>query len=125
MHVYLQPSKQQMSQITELPKDKPVVMINLLKYKAYTDDGLATGQERYAEYGQKVMPFLKAAGGEIVFMGKSFPSFIGPDQEHWDHVAMVKYPSITHFLKMIQSEDYPHELRSSALDDSRLIPCIE
>ena len=125
MTSYIQPSEHQMSEIMHIPMNKPVVMINLLKYKAHTEDGLATGKERYAEYSQKVMPFLKAAGGEIVFTGASFPTLIGPEHESWDHVALVKYPSLVNFLEMIRSEGYPHELRSSALDDSRLIPSIE
>jgi uncharacterized protein (DUF1330 family) len=122
---YIQPSEHQLSDIMNIPMNEPVVMINLLKYKTQTDDGLATGQERYAEYAQQVQPFLQASGGEVVFMGKSFPTLVGPNNENWDQVALVKYPSLTHFLEMIRSEGYPHEIRSSALADSRLIPSIE
>ena len=123
MSTFIQPSQEQFALMKELPLDKPVVMINLLKYKARTDDGLSTGQERYIEYSRKVIPFLNESGGEILYMGRSYSTLIGPEYEHWDHVALVKYPSIVNFLKMIQSEKYPHKLRSSALEDSRLIPC--
>ncbi len=99
-------------------------MINLLKFKARTDDDRATGEERYLEYSKKVMPFLKESGGKILYMGKSYPTLIGPLEECWDHVVLIKYGSITEFMQMIQSEGYPHQIRSSALEDSRLIPSV-
>ena len=124
MSGYIQPSPQQMAEIMKLPKDKPVVMINLLKFKALTEDGQSTGFERYIEYSKAVMPFLKAAGAEIIYMGEAYPTIIGEEEEHWHHVALVKYPNIDKFLNMIQAHEYPHELRSSALEDSRLIPSM-
>ena len=125
MSTHIQPKQSQLAFMKELPIDKPVVMINLLKFKKRTEDGKTTGQERYLEYSQKVMPFLQESGGEIMFMSKSFSTLIGPENENWDHVVLVKYPNIGSFFKMIQSKDYPHTLRSSALEDSRLIPCIQ
>ena len=125
MSTYIQPKPSQLALMKNLPIDKAVVMINLLKFKERTEDGKTTGQERYLEYSQKVIPFLKESGAEIIFMSKSFSTLIGPEAENWDHVALVKYPNIGSFFNMIQSKDYSHALRSSALEDSKLIPCVQ
>ena len=121
---HIQPEEKQLAEIMRLPNDQPVVMINLLRYRERTEDEKQTGKERYLEYSKKAMPFLKNSGGEIIYIGLAFPTIIGPQSEAWDHVALVRYPSTTHFLKMIQSKGYPHYIRSAALADSRLIPSM-
>ncbi len=94
----------------------PVVMLNLLAFKA---DG---GQERYAEYGEAVVPLLEKAGGRVVFNGAPAAALIG--DASWDLVLLVEYPSRQAFLEMIGSPEYREiaHLRSEALTRSELHP---
>ena len=54
------PGPEDVKRYVEEDDGGPVVMLNMLKYKA---DG---GRESYGEYGAKVMAFLEAVGGEIL-----------------------------------------------------------
>ncbi len=95
---------------------KPVVMLNLLAFKA---DG---GRGRYEEYGEAVAPLLEKAGGRIAFLGEPSPPLLG--QGVWDLVVLVEYPSRQAFLDMIGSDDYAAiaHLRSEALVKGELHP---
>ena len=50
-------------------------------------------------------------------------SLIAPEEEEWDDVVLVEYPSRDAFVKMVESAEYqavsPH--RTAGLLDSRLI----
>ena len=91
-------------------------MLNLLEFKA---DG---GRQRYAEYGEAVLPLLKKAGGRIVLNGDAAPALIG--DASWDLALLVEYPSRQAFLEMIGSAEYRAiaHLRSEALTRGELHP---
>jgi uncharacterized protein (DUF1330 family) len=93
----------------------PVVMLNLLAFKP-------DGQERYAEYGAAVAPLLEKVGGRIVFVGLPAPPLL--DEEPWDLVALVEYPSRAAFQEMIGSPEYQAiaHLRTEALRRGELHP---
>ncbi|MEL6986918.1 MAG: DUF1330 domain-containing protein [Bacteroidota bacterium] len=97
----------------------PVMMLNLLKYKEEVDG--ISGRTMYVKYMKAALPFFNASKAEVVFKGPEKLSLIGPQQKYWDDILIVKYPSKNAFLKMITSQDYPADLRSKALQDSRLI----
>ncbi len=98
-------------------------MLNLLRFRAqaaYTPDANAkpcSGREAYARYSRMVLEQLKAIGGERVWMGAALDAFIAPPGERWDKVLLVRYPSISTFLRMLAQPDY----RAAALEDARLI----
>lgn len=94
----------------------PVTMLNLLRFKP---DG---GRERYAEYGEAVLPLLEKAGGRLVFQGPAAPVVIG--DASWDLVLLVEYPTRGAFLEMIQSPEYLAiaHLRTEALARGELHP---
>ncbi|UTW62479.1 DUF1330 domain-containing protein [bacterium SCSIO 12741] len=113
-----------------------VVMLNLLKFKAEADyeglDHLApdepiTGKEAYREYMSETMPYLQAAGSEVLFYGSSSAFVIGPADESWDAVLLVKHASAAQFIAFAQNEDYLKIAghRKAALEDSRLLPIKE
>ena len=113
----------------EFPADQPVVMLNLLRFRdqaAYANASIApcSGRRAYATYSKLIGPILAGAGGEVLWMGKSFEALIAPPGEEWDEVLLVKYPNKNAFLGMIQSEAYRAIVhhRSAALADSRLVP---
>lgn len=104
--------------------DEPVFMLNLLRFKEQAEDG-TTGAETYGRYAMAAAPCLAAVGGEIVWSGACSEAVIGPGDPEWDVVAVVRYPSRQAFLDMLANPEYQqaHPIRSSALSDSRLVPC--
>lgn len=114
----LEPTAEQMAALAARPADQPVVMINLLKFKA---DG---GQESYARYGQEVIPHLQRAGATVLYAGAAPTQVIGDDEKPWwDAIVAVQYPSPTAFIDMVTNEEYLkiHEHRANGLDRGDLI----
>ena len=93
----------------------PVVMLNLLRFRAVADYSAfpdiapaapISGAEAYERYMQHTMPFLKKSGGEILFFGEGGPFLIGPEEEHWDRVMLVRQTSIEAFIGFVSHQDY-------------------
>lgn len=114
----------------------PVVMLNMLRFKETADytevPHLAplspiSGQEAYELYMRCTLPFLKEAGSEILFYGESNSFLIGPSEEQWDHILLVKHASVAQFIAFAQNKDYlkTEGHRTAALSDSRLLPITE
>lgn len=110
-----------------------VTMLNLLKFRAVADysghEDLApekpiSGKEAYRLYMKHTQPFLEASGGEVIFYGKGGSFIIGPEDENWDAVLLVKQKSTMDFLAFAQNKEYLKGIghRSAALEDSRLLP---
>lgn len=97
---------------------KPVVMLNLLRYKP---DG---GRERYGEYAVAVVPFLRAVGGEIVYAGDCQTAAVAPSGHAWDAILLIRYPSRQAFLDMVFNPEYQAitHLRTEGLDEAVLQP---
>lgn len=132
---YRQPDRQAAIAFAKgYPADMPVVMLNLLRYReqAAYEHGAAdavpcSGRDAYARYMEKVAPLLEGAGGQVIWSGSSDWSLVGPADEHWDTVLLVRYPSKDAFLAMANSPAYmaiTHH-RSAALADSRLVPMTQ
>ena len=85
----------------------PIVMLNLLRFKGiadYTDfPNLApsepiSGRDAYERYMAHSRPHLDAAGSEILFSGSADQYLIGPQNESWDCVLLIKHASPLEFL---------------------------
>lgn len=119
--------------LRDFPADKPVIMLNLLRFsdQAHYDpadnEEPCSGVEAYGRYGATVTPLLEAAEGKPLWQGKQNTMVIGPDDKDWHLAILVKYPSVQHFIDMVSSEDYQaiSKHRTAALEDSRLIAMEE
>ena len=117
--------------IAAVPKGVPVVMLNMLRFRKmaeYPDERpKISGREAYAKYSAEAAKHVAKVGGSLVWFGEAQGSVIGPPDEHWDHIFLVRYPSIEKFIEMISSASYRAIVvhRSSALKDSRLIATVE
>jgi uncharacterized protein (DUF1330 family) len=112
----------------EIPDAKPIVMVNLLRFRDRADYGPEgsrgdTGEQAYLRYSNGVIPLLYEVGGQLLWRGKVRAAVIAPEGEAWDEVVLVSYPSRRAFLRMIESEAYRAILhhRTAALADARLI----
>lgn len=109
---FITPSTENIAALQSLDLDGPVVMLNLLRFRP---DG---GEAEYRRYGQAAMPFLQRSGATIKYFGAGRATVIGGEQ--WDEVVLVEYPTLQAFFEMTGDPDYPSDIRSGALADSRL-----
>ncbi len=60
----------------------------------------------------------------MVFAGSGGAPLIGPTEEHWDLVMLVRYPDVQAFLSFAGDPSYQAVVghRTAALEDSRLLP---
>jgi uncharacterized protein (DUF1330 family) len=128
------PTKEQIQALVDSELDTPIVMLNLLKFaeRAGNDasgggDGVESGRESYARYGERMRTMLEETGARVLFQGRADSVVIGGDADDWDAVILVEYPSRMAFLEMTSSPKYRDvsKDRSAGLADSRLIAITE
>ena len=90
-----------------LPDDEPVVMVNLVRFRARSLDGDGTGWDAYQRYSAAVIKLIKARAGTILWAGNADAVAFGEAAANrWDYVVLVRYPSRAAFLDMMTSADY-------------------
>ena len=95
------PTPQQVKELTESTHPGPVQMINLLQFKP------AGGLASYQRYMREVQPYLDGVGATVVAPSAARQMVIGDAaRPWWDAIATVEYPSIAAFLSMALSEGY-------------------
>ena len=130
---HIDPERAAFDAFKALPRDEPVVMLNLVRFRAralYPDahpqsaDGL-TGADAYARYGEASGPVFARVGGRVIWSGRPRLVLIGPADEHWDTAFVALYPSAGAFLEMVTDPDYRLAVvhRQAAVETSRLIRC--
>ena len=84
--------------IGRLPDHGPVVMVNLVRYR---------DRAEYKRYSELTMPLIKQRGGTVLWAGNAEGvAFGAPDENRWDYVVLVRYPSRAAFLDMMASPEY-------------------
>jgi len=123
----IKPNKAQFMELAQAPDEGPVVMLNLLKFKARAEGADGSGAGEYAKYGEAAVQMVEARGGKVLWMGRADQILIGNTDESWDSVALVQYPSRKDFLEMVSTPEYEkaHEHRESGLERTVLIACTE
>ena len=102
MPCYVDPERHQFEAFKKLPRDKPIMMINFLRFRekaAYEDGREATGAEAYAAYGRESGQVFRRVGGQIIWRGKPEVMLIGPSDENWDLAFIAQYPTAGAFLE--------------------------
>ena len=130
---YIDPERAQFDAFKALPRDTPIHMLNLVRFRekaAYPDDhGLAgqglSGAEAYAHYGKDSGAVFQRVGGRIVWRGTMEAMVIGPAEERWDAVFVAEYPNSGAFMEMVTDPVYRQAVvhRQAAVETSRLIRC--
>src|SRR6201995_860316 len=90
-----------------LERDKPVVMLNLMRFRERSLDGDGSGWDAYLRYSALTVPMIKARGGTLLWTGDAKAVALGTENgNQWDYVALVYYPSLAAFIDMMTSPDY-------------------
>ena len=111
-------------------------MLNLIRLRDTADyssnpelapETQTSGREAFQKYIDHTMPFLKESGGELLLLGDGGKFFIGPDDEQWDVVMLVKQSSVESFFAFASNSEYLAGIghRTAAVLDSRLLPIVE
>lgn len=125
MHVH--PTAEQIEALSAVDPDKPIVMLNLLRFAEQANPGFGcdgmTGHEAYREYGRRLSEMEDRFPGDPMWIGGADATVIGPADEVWDEVILVRYESVRAFLDMASDPEYQAAAvaRTAALADSRLV----
>lgn len=133
---YLDPTQDQGREFFMSGISGAVTMLNLLRFREVADYSTfadlaptlpITGEQAYFLYMKHTMPFLTASGGELLFYGKATSFLIGPTDERWDAVMLIRQSSVQSFLAFAQNQEYLAGMghRVAALSDSRLLPVVQ
>lgn len=134
--LYIHPSQEAGRKLFTRGLKGPIVMLNLLKFRDVADytnhisispKNPISGREAFDLYISHTRPFLNQSGGEILFLGESWEFFIGPSDETWDFVMLIRQNSLDDFLNFANNKEYLKGIghREAALIDSRLLPIVE
>jgi uncharacterized protein (DUF1330 family) len=129
--LYIDPTRESFNAFKALPRDTPINMLNLLRYRDVADypaghalagKGLS-GREAYREYGRTSGPIFERLGGRVIWRGRMESMLTGPQDKAWDDAFIAFYPNAGAFLAMVTDADYKLAVinRQAALIDSRLI----
>lgn len=134
--VYLMPTQEAGRDFVIRKIKGHVIMLNLLRFRKIADysaspelmpDKPISGKEAYQLYIDHTLPFLENSGGEILLMGEGGNYLIGPTNESWDLMLLIKQNSVESFLAFESNQEYMKGIghRTAALEDSRLLPINE
>ena len=128
----IRPRQDQIAKMMSDGPEGPIVMVNLLKYRAQAEypadkpeaKAALTGREAYLRYGAEVSKILARIDARIVWQGRQSLVMIG-EGAGWDDVVCVRYPSRQAFLGMASSAEYDaiHYHRDAGLADTVLLCC--
>lgn len=124
------PVTDQIEALRNDPSPKPIVMLNLLKFrpKAQYSDGRKTdltGAEAFAIYIEQMRKLVEAGGGKLLFESNVKYLTIGEVEGLWDVAALVQYPSAAAFLKITSSpEAAALRVHRSAGLEGQLLICV-
>ena len=131
MTTFIDPSRANFDAFKSLPRDQPIHMLNLLRYREQAEYPAGhpnagkgwSGRRAYEEYGATSGPIFRRVGGTLVWRGAFQTMVTGPDDERWADGFIAQYPSAAAFLEMIKDPAYQQAVinRTAALADSRLV----
>ena len=132
---YLEPTQESGRDFVMRGIEGEVVMLNLLRLRDVADYSATpdleppapiSGAEAYQLYIDHTLPHLKESGGEVEFLGSGGHYLIGPSDERWDLVLLVRHTSVETFMSFASNEAYLGGMghRLAAIADSRLLPLV-
>ncbi|XGV97637.1 MAG: hypothetical protein ACAF41_01575 [Leptolyngbya sp. BL-A-14] len=113
-----------------IPPETPVTSLNLLRFRAQaaypTDAGFdpCTGREAYQRYLEAVKIRVASVGGHVWWVTDVLAKLTAPENEEWDAVVAVSYPSLNAFLSMprlLAKDSHEPVHRTAALEDARTL----
>jgi len=134
-HADIDPTGARIKALRDEGPEGPVVMLNLLKFRAIADypeghpHAGSTGAQAYDRYEELFTRTVAAVSqARPIYDGPAMRILVGSDAEgDWDRMLIMRYPSRQHFLAMMANETYRDGLvhRYAALERTILLQCGE
>jgi uncharacterized protein (DUF1330 family) len=123
----IRPNREQFAALAASTDTGPVVMLNLLKFKAKATGEDGSGEDAYKRYGDEAVKLVEEQGGRILWQGRADQILIGDPARDWDSVVLVEYPSRKAFIDMVSKPKYEeaHEHREAGLERTELVAMTE
>ena len=133
---YIEPTRVAGKAFIERGIEGSVVMLNLLRFREVADYAAnpelapevpISGGEAFDLYIRHTLPYLRESGGDLMLLGSGGSYLIGPEQESWDLVMLVRQNSVASFLAFESHQGYLAGIghRTAAIEDARLLPVEE
>jgi uncharacterized protein (DUF1330 family) len=133
---FLEPTDESFMALVSREVEGPLLMLNMLRFREVADYSASpelapaepiSGAEAYRRYLQHSEPHVQAAGGSLESLALGGRYLIGPQDERWDVVMMVRQESLEAFGAFTSNAEYLAGVghRTAALEDSRILPLVE
>ena len=115
----VEPNEEQMLEVARLAAEEgggPVVMLNLNRY---------SDRDEYVAYTEVAEPVLERLGGRVLWHATSPRTVIGTDDDRYDEIIAVWYPSARAFVELATDPDVleARRRRVAGLERATLIWC--
>ena len=135
-NLYLEPTQESGRSFVLRKIPGEFVTLNLLRFRGIADYSATpdltpaapiSGAEAFQRYIDHTLPYLRESGGDLLFLGEGGTFLIGPQDERWDMVMLVRQRSAQAFLAFASHRAYLAGMghRTAALEDSRLLPLVQ
>ena len=118
MGATVETTPEQFAALATRPADAPVLMVNLLKFKAQGGRRLTSGT------GGRSRRTSNGVGATVRYAGTARAVVIGEGEKPWwDAILIVEYPTPRAFIDMVTTQEYAkvHEHRAAGLERGDLI----
>ncbi len=133
---YITPAPENLGAFVQRGVAGAVTMLNLMRFRDVADySSAATGEKgdqpsgsgAYSRYISETTQLIEDAGGEVILSGEGGNFLIGPTDEKWDAVLVIRFPTVAAFVGFTSTQEYQNAAihRSAALEDSRILPIEE
>jgi uncharacterized protein (DUF1330 family) len=123
--IALYPEADQIEALRSAGDDGPVVMVNLLRFKARADPPHddADGETVYRRYAHRMRAIIEAAGGRFLWAGRVEGLVVGRSDVAFDLIGLVEYPSRAAFVRIAFSAEVQAigEWRAAGLEGQWLV----
>jgi hypothetical protein len=128
----IEPRPDQLAALAAYRPDGPIVALNLNRYReraaypAGTPDGDVTGREAYLRYGMVALQAIAHVGGRVLWATEGRQVAVGSDDDRYDEVVAVWYPSRAAFLALETFPGYRDAFerhRRAAIARATLLVC--
>lgn len=103
---YIEPSQRAGKRFMQRGIEGSIIMLNLLRFREVADytanpelkpEVPISGAEAFNRYIEHMLPFLRESGGEVMFLGNGGEFLIGPEDERWDLVMLIRQAACSRF----------------------------
>src|SRR5262249_43300860 len=104
---YLEVSPDAVRELFARAPKGPIVMLNLIRLRALAEyaksdsEPAISGRAAFDRYVADTLPILRESGGDLAFLGTGSRFLIGPSDERWDIVMLVRQRDLQTFLAFV------------------------